>query len=381
MNASPLLYLSTGVFDKGGIARYNRFQVQALRACLGDEQVRVLSLWGPRAGDIEEQFQVDYAGAARLTAWSRVGYAGAAAYHALASRPGVILAAHINLGPLALTLARLSAARLVINVYARELWSGRGLRGARARALAAADLIISDCHNTVQWMQQAQVRTRAAPRVIWDCVDTKRYCPGAIDWDRVGRYGLRDTGRFRLLILGRITRDTHYKGFERLLQLLEQLPADRFEAVFAGKGDDVARLQARAREMGLGERVCFSGAIHEADMPALYRSADAFYLVSEVGVGMGEGIPLTPMEAMACGVPVLVGNQDGSRELLDSAGGWCGAPTDLAGQRAFVLALDADPARHAQARVDARARAKAAFDYQRFLTETCQAITPLGRAI
>ena len=50
-------------------------------------------------------------------------------------------------------------------------------------------------------------------------------------------------------------------------------------------------------------------------MAHLYSLPDVFSLVSEVGKGMGEGIPLTPLEAMACGTPIIVGDEDGSKQI------------------------------------------------------------------
>ena len=48
------------------------------------------------------------------------------------------------------------------------------------------------------------------------------------------------------------------------------------------------------------------------------------------GLARGEGIPLTPLEAGACGVPILVGNQDGSREAVgQGVNGFALDPFDL----------------------------------------------------
>jgi phosphatidylinositol alpha-1,6-mannosyltransferase len=78
-----------------------------------------------------------------------------------------------------------------------------------------------------------------------------------------------------------------------------------------------------AKEYGLGGRVCFTGSVHENDLADVYRSAHIFSLVSESGHGRGEGIPLTPLEAAACGVPILVSNQDGSQEAVsDNSNGF-----------------------------------------------------------
>ena len=45
--------------------------------------------------------------------------------------------------------------------------------------------------------------------------------------------------------------------------------------------------------------------------------------------GRGEGIPLTPLEAAACAKPIIVGNEDGSREaVVEGVNGFIVSPRD-----------------------------------------------------
>ena len=59
----------------------------------------------------------------------------------------------------------------------------------------------------------------------------------------------------------------------------------------------------------------FIGAVDEADKPALYRGATAFAFMS-----VYEGFGLPPLEAMACGTPVIVSNTSSLPEVVDGAG-------------------------------------------------------------
>lgn len=363
-----VLFLSPGLFDKGGIARYGRYQIRAMREGLGRDAVVALSLVGPAGDDLEEPLEVAWRGGAAATAASRAQMVAAALGRAVSSRPDVVLTAHVNLGPLGRAAARLAGAAFAQTIYGIEIWSG--LTRARAAALRAADGVVADCHNTAEYASREGLAARD-PRVIWDCVDLERFHPGEADPSVLEGYGIPRAERFRILFLGRIAADARYKGTERLLRLLARLPADRFEAVFAGRGNDVEFLRSRASELEVAERVRFPGAIHEAHMADVYRSGDAFYLTSEAGPGMGEGLPLTPIEAMACGTPVLVGDRDGSREILAGDGGWVGDPEDLPGQAEYLLSLAADRSTHAKARAAARSRAEEAFGFERFREATC----------
>lgn len=358
-----VLVLTPGVFDKGGIARYGRFQVEALREAWGKEAVRVVSLMGRQADDLETPFDVDWSGPSPLGHGSRELFSWTAWRIARGWSPSVVLTQHVNLGLLGWGLARAVGARLVQNIYGLEIWSG--LSRARSFALRRADRVISDCHHTAE-RAVALGLVGDPPAVVWDCVDTGRFAPAPADPAVAERYGVEAGGRFRILLLARLDSQSRYKGTERLLRLLARLPSDEFEAIFAGKGDDIEHLRSLARELAVAERVSFTGSIHEDDLPEAYRWADAFYLASEAGPGKGEGIPLTPLEAMACGVPVIVGDQDGSREALESRGGFRGDPTDLAAQAAYLVRLRQEPGFHRAEREAARNRALAAFSYPSF---------------
>ena len=368
------LVLTPGVFDKGGISRYGRFQIKALRDYYGIDSVRVLSLLGPDKESLEEEFSVDWYGSPVPTLISRVKFSYQAFRYAISDKPNIVLTGHLNIGPLGRLCSYLSGGLLVQYIYGREVWSG--FSKARKKALIKADALIADCHNTADYVVHADLR-KEKPFVVWDCVDTDRYTPGEPNKEVLEQYGLTRSNRFRLMFLGRLHKSVRYKGTERMLHLLADLPIE-FEGVIAGGGDDVGYLRELAIKLGIADRIYFPGRIHEDHMPDVYRSADVFYLVSEAGQGMGEGLPLTPIEAMACGVPVIVGNQDGSREILDeSGGGICVSPIDSGYIVGYLKILESDRLYNQLERNSARLRSIAVFSYTHFAKNTIGAIRSL----
>ena len=361
-----LLYLSPGLFDKGGITRYGRFQVRALRKIFGESAVIVFSLLGFNEGDFEDPILVDWAGEPKLSMTARIRFAMHSLYAAVRQHPQVVVSGHVNLGPLAYLIARLIGAKYVQNIYGLEVWSG--LSQMRRMALGNADQVISDCHNTAERAFDLGL-VGARPEVVWDCVDIDRYSPGGADYGALSKYGIHDRGRFRILFLSRLTDHAEYKGLLRLMDLVRALD-ERFELVIAGDGNQREYYRMEAQRRKISDRTLFAGSIQEQDLPELYRCADAFFLVSETGVGKGEGLPLTPIEAMACGVPALVGNNDGSREILLKGGGICTAPEDLERQRQYLDLLLVDNGLCMREGQEARRRAEEAFGYSRFLKET-----------
>jgi glycosyltransferase involved in cell wall biosynthesis len=87
------------------------------------------------------------------------------------------------------------------------------------------------------------------------------------------------------------------------------LPRARF--VVIGDGEERRDLEARARQLGLGERVLFAG--FRDDMPDLLKALDLFVLASHAG----EGSPAVLKEAMAAGAPVAATALDGVEEIIE----------------------------------------------------------------
>jgi phosphatidylinositol alpha-1,6-mannosyltransferase len=383
-----ILYLTPGCFDKGGISRYGRYQITALRELFGAGGVRVLSLRGPMPGDLETPFRVDWTAGGRDprrggSHAQKLALVARAAADALSLRPRVVLSAHVNFAGLAVALARAAAARSVLNVYGLEVWSG--LRRDAAWGLAAADLVISDCHFTAEWVKAAGLRPADAPiDVVWDCVDETRFRPGAARPEVVARYGLPDPERHVVVLtLGRMIPAAAHKGYERLLEAF-RLAAPRapsLRLVFAGGGELRDALRGRAEAAGLAPRVVFTGPVHEDDLPDVYRACHVFSLVSDRGRGRGEGIPLTPLEAAACAKPILVGDQDGSREAaVDGENGFVLDPFDLAGHAERLVRLARDAELRARLGAAALARVRAFHAYPVFRARLSRALRAPGAA-
>lgn len=312
-----ILYLTPGCFDKGGISRYSRYQIKALRELYGDDQIRALSLLGPDKEAFESPFSVNWHGDSNSTK-DKIKFVLQTIRHIISWRPDIIHVAHVNFSGLAVVLARIFRLKSVLNVYGLEVWSG--LSKDAEFGLKSIDHVISDCHYTAHYLESEGYRTPNTTTVIWDCVDLDYFKPQPDSWPRIKKtYNLPDRNdHFIILTLGRLAFEAAHKGYDRLItvfaNLIQVYPDTRL--IIAGKGNMKEHLQQQVSQIGLEDKVVFTGMVPDQDLPALYSYAHVFSLVSDRGKGRGEGIPLTPLEAMACRVPIVVGNHDGSQEAI-----------------------------------------------------------------
>ncbi len=84
------------------------------------------------------------------------------------------------------------------------------------------------------------------------------------------------------------------------------------DLMIAGDGPDRAEIEQRIHRCGLDARVMLLGALAQERLWSLYRGAMLFVLPSR----KAEGLPLTILEAMACGTPVIATNGGGTPEAV-----------------------------------------------------------------
>jgi len=371
-----ILYLTPGCFDKGGISRYCRYQIRALRELQGSDAIRVLSLLGPDDHGFEEPFDVAFAAGGTGTSHKALLVANAITQATL-YRPTVIWTAHVNFAGLAVALARACGARTVLNAYGSEVWSG--LSTHSHLGLRTIDHVVADCHFTARYLESERLRPPSSVRVIWDCVDLEQFRPGEPSSEVLQHYQIPWTSdALNILTLGRMSPETDYKGYLRLFDVFLRVQGDypRANLIYAGRGALGDRIRTQAGELGLGDRVRVLGGVGEAHLRDVYASAYVFSLVTDRGPGRGEGIPLTPLEAAACGVPILVGNQDGSQEAADDGiSGFVLDPFDLAANEVALRKLLADRALRERMADAARHRIVADFDFPRFARRHSECLT------
>lgn len=188
-------------------------------------------------------------------------------------------------------------------VFDKRPWArplGRGMRlVTRLPTLDQAAVNFVSAH-TRDYTIRLSRWTFRDPQVIHLGIDRSDFPPEVLD-DRPWSW--------RMLYVGRLD---HNKGIATLVRAMASLP-DSTALTIVGTGDpDVAEdLRRLAEDLGVRDRVEFATS-SRSGLRERYRSADVLVFPSE----WPEPFGLVPIEAMACGAPVVASGTGGSAEYL-----------------------------------------------------------------
>jgi glycosyltransferase involved in cell wall biosynthesis len=223
----------------------------------------------------------------------------------------------------ALLARMIGGARVVLGCHGEDFY--RGDRWLARRVDAA----VSCSHFNARTVA---ARYGFEPRVVFNGIDTNLFRPTPPDPT------LR-AGERLLLYVGRLQ---PWKGVDIAIRALAAIPAATL--LIAGDGEERERLERLAAELDVRERVRFLGTLPRTELPRLYSSVDLLLATSFASETFGIG----PVEAQACGLPVVAARFGGFPEVIDEGcTGLLVPPRDAPALAAAVSTLLDDPARRA----------------------------------
>jgi glycosyltransferase involved in cell wall biosynthesis len=194
--------------------------------------------------------------------------------------------------------------------------------------------------------------------LVPNAIDLRRFSPREASRDEArASLGLPAASR----IVAGVGRLNPQKNFALFLDIAAQL-APRFpdlHFLLAGDGPEEQMLREKASALGIANRVTFSGYV--ADTRLVYLAADVLLMPSRY-----EGLPMTLLEAMAMGLPVVASKLDGIAEVIgDGAEGFLAPSDDAALFAERTAALLADAELSSRISKNARAKIEASFSVER----------------
>ncbi len=287
-----------------------------------------------------------------------------------AERPDLVHAHMPISGILARVAARVAGVPRVAYTGHGFLFNQPGSRRRRAASLVLEWIAgrLTDTFLTVSDEEAADARRLGLHRRavgIGNGRDPSRFHPDGTARTRIrAELGVPD-GRVVVLAVSRLVR---HKGYPELAEAMRSVDAELWvvgERLASDRGEDMDAVLAAS---GLGGRLRRLG--YRDDVPALMAAADIFALPSHF-----EGLPMSVIEAMLCGLPVVATAIKGPREqVLDGETGLLVPPMQAAPLAAALRRLAADAALRGRMGAAGRLRALDRYDEAKVVARTIAAL-------
>jgi len=186
----------------------------------------------------------------------------------------------------------------------------------RRKRMMANRLLLGRCDRVIgvgQSVRQALIANEGIPAervsVIYNGIDTNAFSNGFHERARLRREIGIDPGD---LVIVQVARLDYLKDHVTAVRSLKRVVAQRLDAhlVLIGEGPEQEKTEAEVRRCNLARHVHFLGL--RSDVGRLLHAADLFLLTS-----ISEGIPLTVIEAMSAGLPVVATRVGGLAEIVE----------------------------------------------------------------
>jgi glycosyltransferase involved in cell wall biosynthesis len=263
-------------------------------------------------------------------------------------RPDVV---HLNSSK-AGVLGRIAAftARVPVRIFTAHGWAFKAAAGFDSRLYLLADRAVEPVTSMVICVSENERRAGLAAGV---CTEERSIViRNAVEVGAAPSRNRGDQPPVQVVSVGRLAPP---KDFSTLVAAVAQLPEGRAHLRVFGDGPLRGELEQQTRALGVDDSVEFSGEV--PDVRPRLEDADVFVLSS-----LSEGMPVSILEAMAAGLPVVASAVPGLEEVVvEGETGFLAPPGDAAALAARLCQLVDDPALRISFGSAGRARAEERF--------------------
>ncbi|HEY4706344.1 MAG TPA: glycosyltransferase [Thermodesulfobacteriota bacterium] len=262
-------------------------------------------------------------------------------------------------GALAGAVARVPL--VVYTEHARDIRPNMKIRVADKLLSFFTDRVVAVAGHVKRNLVEYEWFNPSKVRVIYNGIDDSRFSAGAGSEARAREaLGIGES----VPIIGIVARLDPIKNHRCLIKAM-RLVVDAFPGALllvVGDGPLRGELEEESRATGLGDNVRFLGT--RADVESILRSLDVFVLSS-----VSEGLPLTVLEAMAAGRPIVATRVGGIPEAIeDGVDGLLVPPDDERGLAAAIKGMLADKKRAGEMARSARKKFEKSFSLRQMIS-------------
>lgn len=231
------------------------------------------------------------------------------------NKPDVVILSHINMAVIGLFIKALNPkCKLFLVAHGIEVW--RPLSYFKKLFLRLCNKVICVSEFTKQQMIARHNTSPEKCLVVNNVIDPFMELPESFDKPAklLKRYNLNSNQPI-IFTLTRLASTEQYKGHDQVIKAIGSLK-DKFDGlkyILAGKYDEKEekRIKDLINDYEVDDHVILTGYIEESELSDHFLLADVFVLPSKK-----EGFGIVFIEALACGLPVICGNADGSVDAI-----------------------------------------------------------------
>ncbi len=283
-----ILYLVSDLEESGGIQRYNA------------NLIKFLKKNGIKLKIVEFK---------RKNFFGKFSAIIGSFWQSLIFKPDYFFCSHINFGQIAYSCNKIFKIPYVIFTHGIDVWGKPDEN--KKKFLENSKLVATVSEFTKNKLLENYPGVKNKIFMLPNAIDIEEFYPKNKSVALVKKYNL--DGKKVIFTLARLSSLEKYKGYDRMIEALPQV-LKKIPNVFyiiGGVGDDKQRIFDLIKEKKLENYVALAGYIKQEELIDYYNLADVFAMPSK-----GEGFGIVFLEALACGKPVIAGNQDGSTDAL-----------------------------------------------------------------
>jgi glycosyltransferase involved in cell wall biosynthesis len=295
---------------RGGIQVYSKFFLQALQSVYPKADYEVFLKHDTQASTEFSAKTRFYCAGHWPLSLRTVAFAGQLLGHGLRKRPDLVITTHLNFTLAAYWLRRLTGIPYWTVAHGVEAWDIK--QSVLRTALRYADKILAVSSYTRDRLLQEQNLSPDKISLLPNTFDLNRFQIATKPTYLLEQHKLKPEQPL-ILTVARLAEAERYKGYDQILKALplirQSIPQVHY--IIVGTGDDQRRIEQLIQQQGLQDCVTLAGFVPDHQLADYYNLCDIFAMPSK-----REGFGIVYLEALACGKPVLGGNQDGATDAL-----------------------------------------------------------------
>ncbi len=222
----------------------------------------------------------------------------------------IIFVMHANYLPLIFILSKFRKIKYFVVIYGIEVWNWKS--PMKIQSLRSATAIISISNYTISKVKEYLTVDQSKFNILPCKFSENNFQIADKSKKLLDRHGITNETKV-ILTICRLDNFESYKGYDQIIESLDLVKESIKDLVYilVGKGNDRHRIEDLIKNKGLEKSVIMTGFIPDEEIVDYYNLCDLFAMPSK-----GEGFGIVYLEALACGRPVLVSNQDAGQEVI-----------------------------------------------------------------